>query len=286
VPLAERSLLADERCTPDELLQRMSRAFDDVRDTIAAVSAAWDAVLPRLEAGRRSLAACDELAANVGEPDTLARVRDLLDGVAADLRSDPLSATVARLDEAEAALVAARAELEAADALRRDITSRLAEGRAQLDELRRAHEAAELAYEETVAKIADPGVEPPAPVPDDVAQGLDRVEALAGAHDWRAAGDALAHWTAAVAKQIAEAGRSAARSRLPLDARNELRGLLAAYQGKAMRLGRVEDPELMSLYDQAHEVLHVAPADLDRARDLVRRYQRALTAVPAPEAKR
>jgi hypothetical protein len=64
-----------------------------------------------------------------------------------------------------------------------------------------------------------------------------------------------------------------------LDRRNELRGLLDAYQIKAARLGAAEDSELSRLYDQAHELLWTAPCDLAAAAAAVTRYQQATLAL-------
>src|SRR4029077_17238705 len=64
-----------------------------------------------------------------------------------------------------------------------------------------------------------------------------------------------------------------------LDRRNELRGLLDAYQIKAARLGAAEDSELSRLYDQAHELLWTAPCDLAAAAAAGTRYQQATRAL-------
>ncbi len=76
-------------------------------------------------------------------------------------------------------------------------------------------------------------------------------------------------------------------NRAPIDARNQLRALLDAYQVKASRLGVVEDPEIGRIFAQAHEALYTAPTDLALVAQLVRRYQQMLSAAePVPEALR
>src|SRR5436190_243719 len=64
-----------------------------------------------------------------------------------------------------------------------------------------------------------------------------------------------------------------------LGRRDELRGLLDAYQIKAARLGAAEDSELTKLYDEAHELLWTAPCDLAAAGAAVTRYQQAILAL-------
>ncbi len=71
VPLAERDLLGSSevtvRCTAGELLERMSRAFDDVKTVVAEFGRAWDALTPRLTAARGVLDQTQALAASLGE---------------------------------------------------------------------------------------------------------------------------------------------------------------------------------------------------------------------------
>jgi hypothetical protein len=62
-------------------------------------------------------------------------------------------------------------------------------------------------------------------------------------------------------------------SRAPIEARNQLRALLDAYQVKANRLGVVEEPEAADAYARAQAALYNAPTDLRAAAQLVRAYQ-------------
>ena len=62
----------------------------------------------------------------------------------------------------------------------------------------------------------------------------------------------------------------------PLEARDDLRGLLGAYRTRAARSGLAEDAALDDAYQAAHEVLFCAPCDVERAKQLVDHYQRAV----------
>jgi len=64
-----------------------------------------------------------------------------------------------------------------------------------------------------------------------------------------------------------------------LSTRDELRGLLRAYQAKAARLGAAEDPGLTERYDRARGLLWTAPCDLAAAADAVTGYQQAVLAL-------
>ena len=78
---------------------------------------------------------------------------------------------------------------------------------------------------------------------------------------------------AAATERYRDAERAAATL---LDKRNELRGLLEAYQAKAARLGAAEDTGLAMLYQQARDLLWAAPCDLGVAAAAVTHYQQAI----------
>ena len=71
VPLAERDLLGSAeitvRCTPEQLLERMSGAFDEVKTVVAGFGDAWGALTPRVTAAQEALEQAEALAAGLGE---------------------------------------------------------------------------------------------------------------------------------------------------------------------------------------------------------------------------
>ena len=297
VPLAERDLLGDAevstRCTANELLERMSRAFDEVKAVLAAFAHAWDTLTPRLAAARQALHETSELAASLEEPghrDVEAGRRDLTEAadrvaqLTAALSADPLAVRKQEVERVAASLEAIRRELQAALALRAELEARLADARALLARLRSTAEAGRSAHEELLVKIAAPAA--PSPLePDDALGGeLDDIAALARSGGaWREARHRLDGWTARVQARLEEAERILAANHAPIEARNQLRALLEAYQIKASRLGVVEDPQLARTFAQAHAALYTAPSDLVAAAQLVRSYQQGLS---APEAVR
>ena len=83
--------------------------------------------------------------------------------------------------------------------------------------------------------------------------------------------------TAEAQALLNEAQRALAANRAPIEARNQFRALLDAYQVKAKRLGRLEDPEVAQLVARARDTLFHAPTDLGLAAQLVRSFQHALS---------
>jgi hypothetical protein len=290
VPLAERDLLGTSevtvRCTAGELLERMSRAFDGVKTVVAEFGQAWETLTPRLTAVRDVLDQTRALAASLGESDRtdLSEAADRLTRLSAALSADPLSVAAADVERLSGSLEAIRCDLEATGALRRDLDARLADARALVTQLHAAVDGGRAAHEELVVKIAVPSAPVAPELREDLESELDQIDALARAGAWRDARRRLDHWTTQTRELLDHAQRILRANRAPIEARDQLRALLEAYQVKASRLGAVEDPELARIFAQAHQELYTAPTDLAVVAQLVRRYQELLsTAPPAPE---
>jgi hypothetical protein len=283
VPLAERSLLGTaqetQRCTPDALLKSMSAAFDEVKLVVSAIGQAWEALIPRLDAGRRIGHESVGLADEVGESGR----RDLraaeaeLDRLQKSVTTDPLSVGPAEIEAAVRSLQAIHDELEETVALKRAFEARTLEARELLEHLHDIVRQARAAHDEAQLKISVPSAPPANLAPDELAAELDRIADLAGDGAWREARRGLQDWTARTQVRLEDARRTLAANRAPIEARNQFRALLEAYQVKAKRLGRLEDAELLAISARAHEALYTAPADLALAAQLVRRYQQVLS---------
>jgi hypothetical protein len=284
VPLAERDLLGSsevtERCTASDLLERMSRAFDSVKTVVADFGQAWNALTPRLTAARAVLDQAQALAASLGEAGRtdLAQAADRLARLTALLSADPLSVAPKDVDGLRDCVESMRRELEAGIALRGTLEAKLADSRALLAQLRAVAEEARSAHQELLVKIAAPSAPAAIEVPIDLQNELDRIAAVARSGAWRDARHRLDHWTTQIAERLSEAQRILRANRAPIEARNQLRALLEAYQVKAGRLGAIEDPELEQIFTEAHQALYTAPTDLAQVAQLVGRYQEILNA--------
>ena len=284
VPLTERDLLGRSevtvRCTADELLARMSRAFDEVKGVVARFGQAWDTLTPRLTAARDSVDQAQALAASLGESGRtdVQEVAERLTSLTGSLSADLLSVQAADVDRLSQSLEAIRRELEAGIALRGDLDTRLADARGLLARLQATVGESRAAREELLVKIAAPSAPPALELRRDLDGELRRIAALARSGSWREARRQLDEWTADARTRLDEAQRILRANRAPIEARNQLRALLEAYQVKAARVGRIEDAELERTAAQAHQSLYTAPTDLESAAQLVRRYQELLNA--------
>ena len=279
VPLAERDLLGSAeitvRCTPEQLLARMSGAFDEVTTVVAGFGDAWEALTPRVTAAQQTLEQAEALAVGLGE----SHRRDLDDAalqtarLATSASSDPLATAPGELDRLIGSLHEIRRDLDATATLRRDFDGHLDAARALLAALQTAAGEGRAAHEEAVLKVSVPAArEVPVRI-GDLGAELDDIAKLARSGAWRDARSKLDGWTSRTDALLNEARRSARANRAPVEARNQFRALLEAYQVKARRLGVVEDPELEQTFARAHEALYTAPTDLALVAQLVRRYQ-------------
>jgi len=115
------------------------------------------------------------------------------------------------------------------------------------------------------------------PLPPDIAEPpLASLTALAAAGRWTRLEAELGQCESNLAASAARTQEVQHSVAALLGRRDELRGLLGAYQAKAARLGAAEDPALAARYDQAHDLLWAAPCDLAAATAAVAGYQQAI----------
>jgi hypothetical protein len=291
VPLAQRELLGGaqvaERCSPRQLLASMSAAFDEVKTVVAQIGGAWETLVPELDAARRLLQECRRLTEELGESARrdLESADQTLNRLASAVTADPLSVEVDEIHGTVETLRGIRDDLQDSLALKRGFESRTLAARSLLEQLRTVVGQAQAAHEELLLKISIPSP-PPAPEPHaELDLELARITELAGHGAWAEASRSLKDWTARAEGLLAEGRRALDANRAPIEARNQLRGLLDAYQVKAKRLGVLEQPELQEIFARAQDALYTAPSDLSVAAQLVRGYQTALAGSQSvPEA--
>jgi hypothetical protein len=285
-PLGRRGLTETGRSeeTLAAAVQEMKRAFASVADVVAAAESVWNETADGLSEIGTQLAVAKEQLGDLSDDEVtsaLAAAEAELGQLRGLLNSDPLAlwhgggVDTTRLERLrkQCAAVAARAADIAR--LRADAQQRIAVAAAAVAAVRAAREDAASARERAEAKIAAASLPPPAD-----AAGLEA--RLAALDKLRAAGrwarlsaelDTIEAEAAAATQRCREAQRAAEAL---LGRRDELRGLLGAYQAKAARLGAAENTELSTLYSQAQDLLWTAPCDLDASAAAVTRYQRAI----------
>jgi hypothetical protein len=282
VPIAERHLLGsprdEQRCTPDQLLVRMSDRFDRIKATIAEIGGAWDRLTPPLDVAQRAAANATRLATELGEPDGagLGGLTTTLNAAGAKVTSDPLSIDVAEVEQLCASLADLVGELETALALKRGFERELLEARRRLASLKTELGECASVRAEMVLKISGVAASPDPGPHTELERELDTIAEMAERGAWREAARTLEAWGSQVDSLAADAAKARAADRAPIEARNQLRAVFEAYRVKATRLGLVEDPTLAEISDQAERVLYTAPTDLRQAAELVRAYREAL----------
>jgi hypothetical protein len=278
---AARSLLGahGQVRSPAELLAEMTEMFDEVRGVFGLFARTWEELIPQLESVR-NLAQTTTMLADADAPDDRGRLDAPLAAVASLARAvarDPLSVrddAVAALSEE---LESLRLEYQRSAELRVAFPAALAAARTQLSTLNDAHAEARAAREELFVKIARPSGPPLATLDESLESELGRIGQLAEDRAWVDARRALDALCARIAAAVLDTRRCTEAYRSPIDARNQYRALLKAYQVKASRVGLIEDPDVAAIFRAAEAELHSAPTDLANAARLVRSYQEALS---------
>ena len=128
--------------------------------------------------------------------------------------------------------------------------TRLAAARALLDSVEAAQRDGEAAHELVLCQDRAPVGPRPRRVLSDLAAGLREIESLVERARWAEARDALAAGPARRPRSSSSARAIAAANRAPIERRNQLRGLLKAYQGKARALRALEDAGIVALFEE------------------------------------
>src|SRR6516162_3732424 len=285
-PLGRRGLTETGKSdlTLAAAVQEMKRAFASVADVVAAAESVWNETAEGLGEIGTQLAAAKEQLGDHGDDEVtgaLAAAEAELGQLRGLLNSDPLAlwhgggvdtTRLERLRKQAAAVAARAADISR---LRADAQQRIAVAAAAVAAVRAAREDAASARERAEAKIAAPGLPPPADaaVLEARLAALDKLRAAGRWARLSAELDTIEAEAAATTQRCREAQQAAEAL---LGRRDELRGLLGAYQAKAARLGGAENTELSTLYSQAQDLLWTAPCDLDASAAAVTRYQRAI----------
>src|SRR5215470_13371695 len=290
VPLVRRDLTETgrSRLTVAAAVREMRRTFASVADVVAAAESVWNETADglseigaELDAAKKQLGdgGDDEVASALAAAgDELGRLRDLLN-------ADPLalwqggSVDTARLGRLRKQAAEAAARATEIGRVRADAQRRISAAAAAVSAAAAAFADAVAARDRAAARISAAELPPPPAETAGLDVRLGALDKLKAAGRWARLAtelDTIEAEAAPADQRNREAQRAAAAL---LGRRDELRGLLDAYQIKAARLGAAEDSELSKLYDEAHELLWTAPCDLAAAAAAVTRYQQAILAL-------
>lgn len=266
-----------------EALDVFRRRFDTIRAWVSEVNALFLDLLPRVDAARTTLARLDGEVQALGVPEPLiGRARAQADDIERRLVADPLALTTdgdgAQLD---AAVAAAAAQVSTLRSGHDRLDADLGVAEELLAALRSLRARVQASASEAVAKVVDPGgvIRVPSTAVLDGPGGLaDRLDDIVRNADasWDQRRTLVDGWLSTARKLEAQLQRAETANRAPLARRDELRGLLRAYQAKISAVGRAEDLELTALADQARVDLYTAPTDLSRAAATIEELARRL----------
>lgn len=280
--LAPGSVVAPDgaRLSPMDLLRNLEGDLAATVTALREVGGVWRDLLRQVDEGSAELRRLDAeaTAAGLGRLPEIDRARTAVDALAADVAVDPLGIRPERAQDAMSAVRAARVAAGGLLDERRSLGPRVEAARATLQELRQLIADGAEAAERTRSRISGTArTEPPLDVaivdgddPQALAPWLARLEALTVGDQWLSASKGLLVWQRVADGHVAQARHVVTVNAAPVRRRDELRGLVAAYQAKAAASGKVEDPAVATAIDEATSALHARPCDLQSAERLVR----------------
>src|SRR5215471_18234572 len=254
-PLGRRGLTETGRSdlTLAAAVQEMKRAFASVAEVVAAAESVWNETADGLGEISAQLAAAKQQLGDLSDDEVtgaLAAAEEELGQLRDVLNSDPLAlwqgsrVDTTRLERLRAQAAAATVRAASLARLRADARQRISAAQAAVAAATTAREGADAARSVVAAKIAQGNLPPPPPEAPDLDVRLATLGKLEAAGRWArlaAELDTIESEAAAATERYRDAERAAATL---FDKRAELRGLLDAYQAKAVRLGAAEDTEL------------------------------------------
>ena len=266
--------------TIEDALDAMSKDYDIVAQVVAAVAEVWGEPSERL---RQLAEATGELDGRLGKHGirksnefqsvarAIAETREVArnDPLALDVTAVPgLRARVARLEDSVDGLLRGREErLQDLAAAEGGVSAGLT-----------AVDSCRTQFTRCAEKVV---------VPDDTWSALERLaqEFLFLRRDVELAGQPGADGPCNVLvvrgeSLLLDVMRLAAAAQAGIEKRDELRGVLTAYQAKAQAIGLAESVELGELYAAARDVLYSAPCDLELAEQRLAQFQQAIRLGP------
>jgi hypothetical protein len=300
-PLASRDLTAPRQAqlTLTMAVREMKLAFARAAEVVTAAESVWNVLAGGLEEIGAGLVRVRRDAGGLVAPGSAATESSAAAGALlaaeselgrqrAALNADPLAFWHSgRVDASHLNLLAQEARTAVAQVselirLRADAERQIAAVAAAVAAAQGAARDAASARDRAAEKIDAAALPPPPPEIAALPGQLASLEQLKAAGRWARLAtelDAVGQQAAAARQRFRDSEQESAAL---LQRRDELRGLLGAYQAKAARLGGAEDSELTARYDQARDLLWTAPCDLTAAAAAVARYQEAILALSRP----
>jgi hypothetical protein len=291
-PLAGRDVADSgrENLTVVAAVTRMRRAFGQITEVVSAAEQVWNEMTGKLDALAAELGRVTPLAASLADEaltGNLTAAEGKLARLRGTLSSDPLSlwqggpapVDTSGADRLQDRVAAAVTRVDELVRLRDDARQRVADVTTAAVTARAAQEDAAAAWQRAAAKIAAEALPAQPPVLADLTARLADLDSLLAAGRWTRLASELEEIERELAAATANLRATERAVVGVMSRRDELRGLLGAYQAKAARLGAAEDPGLTERYDRAHGLLWTAPCDLAAAADAVTGYQQAVLAL-------
>ncbi len=284
-PLAQRGLLSaatrENFITPDRLLTAMTQAFENSRDVILAIDAAWLNLEPILANAQTEIIALEKLANSLGIATLpeLTAAQEKLKEINDKISTDPLAVSSNFHQEIAPIILQVKSNLDQLSQQRQQTKENIQNGYKLLNKLIELNHQAKIALAESQVKVTNHS-QLQTPLPQEqieaLSQWLTRLETKFNEGLITPVNVGLQNWNTKAKEYIAKEEKAYAANQAPIETRMELRGRLDALQAKALARGMAEDNILSELGQKAKELLYTRPTPLDKATELISQYEKRL----------
>ncbi|MBW4613997.1 MAG: hypothetical protein KME21_12125 [Desmonostoc vinosum HA7617-LM4] len=284
-PLAQRGLLTGAEkakvITPTQLLEVMTHAFSIAKDTILSVDSAWtnlDSMLVNAEAQIISL---QQLAASLNQSalSELVQANAEIASLSDRIEQDPLGVSQELEQQIQPLLAQLQSALQQKAKQQAQIKEKFAIAHNLLQQLKEINTKSVTTFAECQEKVLDHSMlkTPLTQIQiDALSQWLTKLETKLTEGLVNPVMVGLENWTIKAKEYIESVEQAYTVNNAPLETRRELRGRLEALKAKALARGLIEDVTLAELAEQAKQLLYTQPTPIDKATELVSRYEKRL----------
>lgn len=280
VPFGQRSLLGGMQnvstISPSDLLRSMESAFEQTKQIVLQLDAAWESLGRAIDDAAQRLASLREISEHLSAPERadLARAEENLANLQETASQDPLGSSVQLVGGINATLQRITAKLDEVRRETAQVRAELTAAQRLLDTLRNEHKAAEAVCVEAQQKTGFTAC-----LTDERFAAMESwfarlQEAALGGNGGLLVG--IRNWMQAARQTLAAEQEAAAEAGRQLALRGELRGRLDALKAKARAYALAENDDLAAIADRAKALLYQRPTPLQQAASSVAEYEAKL----------
>ena len=291
VPFGQRSLLGGMQnvssISPSDLLRSMESAFEQTKQIVLQLDAAWESLGRSLDNSAEQLQSMREVAAHLAPADRAAldQAAQQLSELQQAASEDPLGSSSQLVNGVNVTLQRLGGKLDDLRRQRAQVRTEMMAAQQLLDSMRNEHKAGEAVCAEAREKTGFIGCLSEQKV-EALAAWFGRLQEAAAAGGNGSLLVGLRNWMQAARQLVQVDGDAAAEARRQLAQRTELRGRFDALKAKARAYSLAEHDDLQAIAERVNTLLYRRPTPLQQAVSAVGEYEARLNFEAARDVRK